>query len=243
MKRPAHHGPSGNRDKSESRQSAFGEGFFRSLLVQSYGGDRKCSSSTWWNTDNPRNLFEHAVLPIRTKFKIPPISEWSLWSLLEKRYGRIRHSGRRPMGWFKAPPDQLLDDVNAWLRDGHQLQIDSSWALPQQVQDRYVYLVAEADGQFVKLGKCDRSKTSPPIRRLCQYQRSNPRRLDVVASWKSDTPGSIERTLQAMLRRWCVSNGRRFWAEWFEISSNDALDVLQRGISRFNLDVGLCSLS
>lgn len=88
-----------------------------------------------------------------------------------------------------------------------------------------IYLVAEEGDDFVKLGKCAGSRTSPPEKRVSMYAAGNPRSLSIVDAWLA--PGTPpERQLQAALRQACAAVGSRRRAEWFELNVEQARAAL-----------------
>lgn len=149
-----------------------------------YSGDRKCTSATWWNTGNPRNLREICVMPVtlpqaRSRGQITP----ALWRWLAGRHSVARAgpvAGDLLSAWFACDPSALMADMAAFLHQGR----DPYGRMPDAVMPdatTILYLVAEDGDRFVKLGKCTAGRTSPPARRVAMYAPGNPRALRVVA--------------------------------------------------------------
>jgi hypothetical protein len=148
-----------------------------------YTGDRKCSSSTFWNTGNPRNLVELLVMPLA---EVPGRGRGgrhprALWQWLSERHEpvsrELRYGVENP--WFHATPAALLDDMRRFVRDGGDPFAGRKPAEPADARDM-LYLLAEEGSGFVKLGKCKGRRTSPPERRVSMYAAGNPRSLSII---------------------------------------------------------------
>lgn len=192
-----------------------------------YTGDRKCSSSTFWNTGNPRNLVELLVSPLaEAPGWRPGRHPRALWRWLADRHEPVSRALRFGVEnpWFRAAPEALLDDMRRFVRDGGDPFASREQARSTEPRDM-LYLLTEEGGGFVKLGKCKGLRTSPPERRVGMYAAGNPRSLAITDAWLA--PEALpERQLQAALRRACVEGGVRHRAEWFELSVERARAVL-----------------
>jgi hypothetical protein len=202
-------------------------------MVALYGGDVKCSASTWWNTGNPRNLLERWLLSVTTPRKSdgpwgPPLWEW-----LGERFQRCTYAtqGLPPGRWFKAAWSDIADAVLTFLSDGGQLSGGSTWRLPPSDPRSMVYLMAEAGTDWIKVGACKANGTSPPERRRCMYQPGNRRQILVASAW-SYAGTNPENAMKAALRELCNQSGQRYRAEWFNVGIEAALAQLRAITSR-----------
>jgi hypothetical protein len=208
----------------------------RYAMATLYKSDRKCSSSTFWNTGNPRNLVELLVAPASNDIggqsgRHPR----ALWRWLAERHEPVSRELRFGIEtpWFRAAPERLMDDMQKFLRDGGDPFAIKEPSRPTDSRT-ILYLAAEEGGGFVKLGKCVGSKTSPPARRVAMYAAGNPRQLTLARAWT--TPAAPpERQLQACLRSACAARHSRQRAEWFELLVEEALEATRPAVKAHGL--------
>jgi hypothetical protein len=190
-----------------------------------YTGDRLCSSSTWWNTGNPRNLVEVAAVPIT--YKAPrgyKQRSWGLWRWLASRHEPVAPSGMIGAGaWFRAEPEPLVEDVLRFVREGRDPLQGGPPDIPEDGRDM-LYLAEDGGGEFVKLGKCEGRRTSPPERRVAMYAPANPRGMTLRAAWICPAAvKGVEQTAKAELRRLVGARGALHRAEWFQCTAEEGV--------------------
>lgn len=198
--------------------------------VYLYSGDKKCSSSTYWNTGNPRHLVERWAIVV----DVPSSADASdLHKLLEDRFERAAYTdkGQSASYWYKAGWEAIKAVVEGAARDNVMFS-------PKAKQPSYkhgsasdmVYLMRETGTDWVKIGKCGASTTSPPAKRRSQYQPGNRREIVPVAAWRINGKNP-EAAMKAELRRYCKTHSKNFRSEWFEIGVNLAHNLLDRVVA------------
>lgn len=198
--------------------------------VYLYGGDKKCSSSTYWNTGNPRPLVERWA----TAVDVPRSTNADiLHKLLESRFERASYAdkGQSVSCWYKAGWEAIKAVVEEAARNNTIFS-------PKAKQPSYkhdsasdmVYLMSETGTNWVKIGKCGASSTSPPAKRRSQYQPGNRREIVPVAAWRINGKNP-ESAMKAELKRYCKGYSKNFRSEWFEIGVDRAHNLLDRVVA------------
>lgn len=192
--------------------------------VYYYTGDKKCSSSTYWNTGNPRHLVERWVVPVEASRSMDIAS---LHNLLERKFARATYAdkGQPASPWYRAGWEELQEIVEKAVMDRTVLSpkikkqtID--YGTPTDV----VYLMSETETDWVKIGKCG-SSTSPPAKRRSMYQPGNRREILPVAAWTINGKNP-EAAMKAELKAYCRSSSQNCRSEWFDLGVGKALDLL-----------------
>lgn len=186
-----------------------------------WGGDKKCSSATYWNTGNPRSLAEsHAWVPISGASVEPQ----ALYEFLAQRHRRSAYGdqGQPSSPWFEGSPDAIAPDIETFLARPR--------STPKPARFRHapaepmVYLMQEAGTGWIKIGKCG-EHSSPPAKRRSMYQPGNPREIIPIAAWTFDG-SNPERRMIAALRKAAQIHAFSHRAEWFEIDKERIMTIL-----------------
>lgn len=187
-------------------------------------GDRKSSSSTWWNTGNPRPLVERQVFDVAaTCFSSSDELHRRMASLFRRAEYEERHQPLSP--WYKAGRLQIEEAIRSFVPQAASSgAIDLKQRAP--ISDlSLTYLLREEGTGWVKIGKCEGNR-SPAERRRSMYQPGNRRELTVVAQWPY-VGRCPEAAMKATLKRHASANGTPFRSEWFELGEERALAALR----------------
>jgi hypothetical protein len=195
--------------------------------VYLYSGDKKCSSSTYWNTGNPRHLVERCAFPVDV---MRAVDAGGIHRLLEERFERSFYTdkGQQSSNWYRAGWEEIRAVVESSIRD------KTAFA-PKRKQPAFkhcsgsdmIYLMSETGTGWVKIGKCGASTTSPPAKRRSQYQPGNRREIIPVAAWRTNGKNP-EAAMKAELKRYCKTHSKNFRSEWFELGVDRAHNLLDR---------------
>lgn len=193
--------------------------------VYLWRGDKKCSSSTYWNTGNPRPLVERWLLPVDAP---KSLDAEGLYQQLESSFERARFSdiGQPNAVWFRAGWEEIRTHVEEAVENGTaftpklkqpKIRYDTSTDM--------VYLMSEVGTDWIKIGKCGTKTTSPPAKRRSMYQPGNRREIIPVAAWRINGKNP-EAAMKSELKQYCKERSKGGRSEWFDIGVVQALELL-----------------
>lgn len=198
--------------------------------VYLYCGDKKCSSSTYWNTGNPRPLVERWAILVDVPHSA---NAEGLYRSLEGRFERAAYmdKGQAASCWYKAGWEEIKAVVEGAVRNKNVFSPKTKQpAFKYDSGSDMVYLMRETGTDWVKIGECGASSTSPPGKRRSQYQPGNRREIIPVAAWsiKGKNP---EAAMKADLKRYCKTHSINFRSEWFETGVDRAHNLLDQVVA------------
>jgi hypothetical protein len=187
-------------------------------------GDRKSSSSTWWNTGNPRPLVELQVFDAGST-GIPSSDALHRWlgSLFRRAEYVDPHQPVSP--WYEVGRLQVAEAIRSFAPQSASPGTIGPSERPPVSDLSLTYLLREECTNWIKIGKCEGSR-SPAERRRSMYQPGNRRELKVVAQWPY-VGRCPETAMKATLKRNARASGAGFRSEWFELGVERALGALR----------------
>jgi T5orf172 domain len=112
------------------------------------------------------------------------------------------------------------------MREAHDPLRGAPSEVPRDGRDM-LYLAEDGSGEFLKIGKCEGRRTSPPERRMGMYAPANPRGITLRAVWiRPSTIREVEQAAKAELRRLSDARGALHRAEWFRCTAEEGVGTL-----------------